>query len=681
MLEPDQKKIAFAQERHGVVRCDLPPDGWSSDIKPTLCRSARSLLIAACAVTGLASCGGGESNTAAEAVNGIPAEIPADISADTSGAMQDVPDRNIDGIVSDAGEITEQTGTAPASIAPDNQAAETPVNSDPNESPVVLNTVFIPQDGDIDDNQAVYEEDGYAVMDVIRIDVKTRTIAGNCELDDQSGCTFDDVLADTNANDDFKVDIPVHFSATDFADDGLLNNAELRQRGGGARFAPQKSFRLKLDDKDVLWRGERHLQLNKHPFEASRIRNKLSFDLMSGIAHLPSFRTQFVNLWIDDGSGLVDQGLYTHVERGDERYLQRHELDDDARLYKASLFRFLETDLLDLQIDDEGEPINEEAFESKLEIENGKDHSNLIAMLEALHDPDQSFDSVMERFFNENNVLTWVAVNLLLGQQDAVRHNYFLYNPEDSETFYFLPWDYDAAFQKHLLPTDELTAESLESRLEYGYAIGASNDFLERYYSRPGAHERILAAADELRDSYLDDATIAAHVQRLASVTAPFASAMPDVAFNEFYSASSTAGLDDVVAFNQDAMINRFGIPLPPTLNEPELRDGQWHFSWQRARELTGSILTYRLQLSTSAAFAPDDIVMQIEGIEDVTSQDNELQDIEVTVDAATLRSGAHFARLFAISEDSPEVNWQIADNEMALRGDIFYGVVPFVVQ
>ena len=226
-----------------------------------------------------------------------------------------------------------------------------------------------------------------------------------------------------------------------------------------------------------------------------------------------------------------------------------------------------------------------------------------------------------------------------------------------------------------------MTAESLKSRLEYGYAIGANNEFLERYYSRPGAHERILAAAEELRESYLDDATIAAHVQRLASVTAPFASAMPDIAINEFYSATSTAGLNDVVAFNQDAMINHFGIPLPPTLYEPELRDGEWHFSWQRAHELTGSTLTYRLQLSTSAAFAPDDIVMQFDGIEDVTSQDIEVQDIEVTVDAATLRSGEHYARLFVISEDSPEVNWQIADNEMALRGDICYGVVPFVVE
>ena len=629
-----------------------------------------TLLLSACAATGLIGCSGGESSP-------TPETVDTQLDAGVSSVEPDNPPDNLPDELTDdpPGNSIPGNDTVEIDTVENEVAVPAPI-SEPIESPQVPNTVFVPHESDIEDNRAVYEQDGYAEVDVIRIDVKTRTVAGVCELNDQSGCTLDDVLADVNPNDDFKVDIPVHFSATDFADDGLVSNAELRQRGGGARYAPQKSFRLKLDDADMLWRGERHLQLNKHPFENSRVRNKLSFDLMSGIANLPSFRTQFVNLWIDDGDGLVDQGLYTHVERGDERYLKRHDLDDDARLYKASLFRFLETDLMDLTIDEEGEPVNEAVFESKLEIENGKDHSNLIAMLNALHDPEQSFESVMERYFNENNVLTWVTVNLLLGQQDAVRHNYFLYNPEDSQIFYFLPWDYDAAFQTHELPSDELTSEALRARLEYGYAIGANNDFIKRYYSRPGAHERILAAAEELRDSYLGDATIAARVELLASATEPLASTMPDIAYNEFYSTYATSGLNDVVAVNHNAMVNDFGIPLPPTLYEPQLRDDQWHFTWQRAHELTGSTLTYRLQLSTSASFGPDDIVTEFDGIEDASSQD-----IEFTVDAARLRSGSHYARLFAISDDKPEINWQIADNRLELEGQLFYGVVPFNVE
>ena len=633
-------------------------------------QTARSILVVIFASTGVAACGGNGSDTETEAFNEgsvvTTADASDEIQAVPSDETRDLPVETLDEPGAVAGRIPNDSGGSGIEL-------EDPRGDNTDDSEVVLNTVFVPEVSDIDDNRAVYEQDGYAEVDVIRIDVKTSTVAGICEPGNQSGCTLDDVLADINASDNFKVDIPVHFAATDFSDDGLVSNAELRQRGGGTRNAPQKSFRLKLDDKDVLWRGERHLQLNKHPFENSRIRNKLAFDLMSGIAHLPSFRTQFVNLWIDDGDGPVDQGLYTHVERGDERYLKRHDLDDDAQLYKASSFEFREKNRRELSIDDEGKPVNEDVFDSVLEIENGKDHRNLIAMLDALHDPEQSFDSVMERYFNENNVLTWVAVNLLLGQQDATRHNYFLYNPEDTEKFYFLPWDYDSAFLEHKLPTNELTAESLKSRLKYGYAVGANNDFLELYYRRPGAHERILAAAEELRESYLDNATIAARAQQLSAVSGPFASAMPDIAFNEYYSNDSSADLAEKVAFNQEAMINHFGIPLPPTLYEPVLDNGQWSFTWHRAHEMTGSTLTYRLQLSTSVTFQPDDIVAQFEGIEDSSSQV-----IEHVVDATRLRSGVHYARLFAISDDIPEVNWQVADNELELQGDVFYGVVSF---
>ena len=127
------------------------------------------------------------------------------------------------------------------------------------------------------------------------------TTPGTCTADDESGCTLADVLADVDKTDDLTVDIPIHVSGDDFPDDGSVSNAELRLRGGGSRFAPQKSFRIKLDSKEVLWRNERYFQLNKHPFDRSRIRNKLAMDVMSKIPNLPSMRTQFVNLWIDDG--------------------------------------------------------------------------------------------------------------------------------------------------------------------------------------------------------------------------------------------------------------------------------------------------------------------------------------------------------------------------------------------
>jgi len=536
------------------------------------------------------------------------------------------------------------------------------------------NTVFVPDASDIVDNQRVYTQEGYAQTNVIRIDLETNTVPGVCEEDDLSGCTLDDVLADTNSGDQLKVDIPVQFVASDFADDGAESNAELRQRGGGARIAPQKSFRLKLDDKDNLWRGERHLQLNKHPFERSRIRNKLSFDLMSRVPHLPSFRSQFVNLWIDDGEGPVNYGLYTHIERGDERYIARRGFEE-GNLYKASLFEFTQDNINSLVIDEAGEPVNEQVFETILEIESGDDHRNLLAMANALHDPELPFSEFLDRYFNDNNVLTWVTVNLLLGQRDVTRHNYFLYNPESSEKFYFLPWDYDFAFQRFILPENDLSAEALQARLEYGYAFASPNVFLDQYFRQPGIHDRILEAAAEIRASYLDNASITTLRDELSEVIVPVASVEPDITHNPTFDDDNRLNAVGIVSDNESAMQNSFALPMPPRLNEPELSDDQWLLSWRRGHSATGDTLSYQLQIATSPEFAADDIVVDIENIADAE------ESVEQLVDNSSLLSGTHYARVFARASSEPQVYWQIADNRLRQDGQTYYGVVEFEVE
>jgi len=39
-------------------------------------------------------------------------------------------------------------------------------------------------------------------------------------------------------------------------------------------------------------------------------------------------------------------------------------------------------------------------------------------MLEAITDPERSFDSVLDEHFNRNNILTWLASNLILRLAD-----------------------------------------------------------------------------------------------------------------------------------------------------------------------------------------------------------------------------------------------------------------------
>lgn len=100
---------------------------------------------------------------------------------------------------------------------------------------------------------------------------------------------------------------------------------------------PQKSYKLSLNDSAGLWRGQSNIALNKSAFDATRVRNKLYFDLAKNMEHVPSLRTQFVRLFIKDETAgatqFEDYGLYTQAEVPTKKYLANHGLDRSGFLY------------------------------------------------------------------------------------------------------------------------------------------------------------------------------------------------------------------------------------------------------------------------------------------------------------------------------------------------------------
>ncbi|ASJ73949.1 CotH kinase family protein [Granulosicoccus antarcticus] len=544
--------------------------------------------------------------------------------------------------------------------------------TDPGTGPIVGNSVFIPDSSDIEDPDEFYDQDGYETVNVVRLDVRTEAVPGICTVDDTSGCTLADIIADVDHKDDFKAEIAVHFQGDDFADDGSVSNATLRQRGGSSRAFPQKSFRIKLDSKENLWRNERRLQLNKNPLDKSRIRNKLSFDLMSELPYLPSLRTQFFNLWIDDGQGPVDYGLYTHAEYAGKEYLVNRDRNEDDNIYKIEFFAFSQSDLKNVQVDESGEPVDLNRFETSLEIERGEDHRKLVDMLTAMNDPARSFDSVLDQYFNRNNVLMWVTANLLLHQSDAITHNFYLYNPVGSDKFYFAPWDYDLTFSPENQLINSYDNKELEKRLYYGYARGIYSDFVSRYYKMPGIHEKILAAADELRNTYFTDSEITERVQRYDAAILPYLTRSPDVDFTP-YNQYRTQNFASFVSGIHDDLRNSFDIPMPPTLLSPTTQGDKLVFAWKPAYDVTRrNVLSYDLQVSTSVAFEANTIVLSVEEIADAEDE------VEYAHDSTALPSGKLYYRVTARGNLEPQRVWQVAANTLKIEGTTWFGVLTF---
>lgn len=516
----------------------------------------------------------------------------------------------------------------------------------------------------------LFQRDGYDTVNVVRLDVKTVTTPGVCTIDDMSGCTLADVNADIDSNDDFKVDIPVHFQGADLPDDGQVTNAGLRQRGGFTRLAPQKSYRVKLDSKEVLWRNERRLQMNKMPYDTSRIRNKVSFDLMQSIPNLPSLSTQFVNLWIDDGEGPEDYGLFTHTEYVGKEYLAKRGWDTDDHIYKIEEFVFSESDLDFLALDEDGEPLDVDRFETRLEIERGDDHRKVIEMINAVNDKSRSFESILDQYFDAENVLTWITVNLLLHQTDAITHNFYLYNPLNSDKFYFMPWDYDGTFAVEQEPANSFEKDELLRRLYYGYGKGRASNFLNRFYRMSGFHQSVLAKADQLRNNQLMDSTINQMTSQYAAVVSPYASQQPDIDNNTSYEQGNSSQFASYVAQNHDALRN-YGIPLPPKWRTPNFSSDQVMFRWEAAHDFNDDTTTYDVEVSSSPGFEVGNVLVMETGIPE-SERDG------YSIDLSQIGSGKRYARLTARVTTNPDEFWQTASNRPELDGEIRVGVLEF---
>lgn len=548
---------------------------------------------------------------------------------------------------------------------------------EPEPIPEPDSSVFIASSSDITDTFDFYQRDGYETIDVIRMDVATRTSPGTCEPGDESGCTLADVLADTNGDDDFKVDIDVKLRTDDLIETGADVNAGLRQRGASARLAPQKSFRVRLEDD--LWRGEERIQLNKHPYDQSRMSNKLAFDLMQRLPHLPSLRTQFVNLWIDDGAGPVDQGLYTHVESRAKEYLINRGLDKDDNVYKANFFTFSTSDLAAIQVDANGEPLDEARFEERIEIDRGDDHSKLVEMVAAINNPNIDFEAVLERYFNRNNVLMWVTANLLLGQKDVIDQNFFLYNPMGSEKFYFLPWDYDGALRVEPPLSDSNEQDELRRRLIFGFANAANNQFLRQYYLLPGAHDRIVRAAEEVRRKFLTDELIRDLSGQYATAIRPFISRSPDIEniggvrrleqLNVWE--NRWQSFPSIVASNLVRLKASPNMPLPHRLKQPFSRNGNTVLWWERATDITGGSISYVLAISSRPDFADGSVIFSDSGIT------NQPERVEYVLDRLSLPAGTWYYRVRANAGNF----YQVANNVETVAGERFAGIRRFVVE
>lgn len=379
-------------------------------------------------------------------------------------------------------------------------------------------------------------------------------------------------------------------------------NAKISVRGNTARYAAQKSYKIRLNDEAGLWNGQRVLDLNKHSFDMSHMRNKLSFDLMETLPNMTSLRTQFVHLYVKDmsegGKGLqyADYGLYTQIEQPNKMFLKSHWLDPYGQLYKASFFEFFRyPDQLKSQSDP---AYDKKAFETILEIKGREDHDKLLAMLDDVNNTELSIDKVFEKHFDLDNYLTWMAMNILMDNMDTTSSNFLLYSPLNSDKWYFLPWDYDGGWRWE---------DDVERAKKYGR--GLSNywgSVLHNRYFRSAEHVRQLQDKIKELSNLISEERITRQLNLYQHAVKPFLLRSPDIDYlpkNVRELDTELRRIAETPKVSKEWFLQDIEKPKPFFQDDVRMENGKQVFAWNNSYDLQGDDLTYDWSLALDPSF------------------------------------------------------------------------------
>jgi len=402
----------------------------------------------------------------------------------------------------------------------------------------------------------------------------------------------------------------------------IVPNATIQIRGQSATLTSQKSYKIELRDRAGDWRGQTTISLNKHKWDETRIKNKLSFDLLKDIPNIVSLRTQFVNLYVKDettdppGETFIDYGLFTQIEQPNRGFLRNHHLDQDGQLYKPSSFEFFRyPDQIRLAND----PLyDEEIFSTILEIKGNRDHSKLINMLEDVNNYAVPIEHVFEEHFNADNYFTWIAFNILVGNEDILTQDYYLYSPQNGKTWYFIPWDYDGALHR-------VESEIFGSSPYHPFAQGIGTFWgvvLHRRVLEVEQYRQLLdVKITELKD-FLTPERIDGLITSYRTVTDEFVSNMPDV-INlgidlEEYDLRLEM-LPDEIELNYKLYLEDLDTPMPFFLGTPTMTNGMMRFNWGESYDFDAQDIDYHFLVSRDWEFqnvVVDEIITNLTAIQ-----------------------------------------------------------------
>ena len=347
------------------------------------------------------------------------------------------------------------------------------------------------------------------------------------------------------------------------------------------------------------------------------------------------------------------------VEQINKTYLKMHGLDKNGQLYKVNFFEFQRYEDIIRLSSDAG--YDADSFEEYLEIKGDNDHSKLIEMLDDVNDTSKPIEETFAKWFDEENVLSWLAFHILVGNKDTQSRNVFLYSPLNVDKWYFISWDNDGSFA-----TLESTFTGSRSGLEW--ENGISNYWGNTLFRRIFKSQELRAKLDErilLYRNLLTEDKLTQLAQKYNKLIEPYLWRLPDVLYMRLTYEERQQVLEEFpkeIEINYQKYLESYEKPQPFYIGVPQENADGLHLEWDISYDFQGEDITYTVQLSDTYTFTT------------VLYEESNLHSPMITM-PVQLEPGKYYIRVKATNESGRE---QYAfDTYMAEEGKQ-YGIKCF---
>ena len=285
-------------------------------------------------------------------------------------------------------------------------------------------------------------------------------------------------------------------------------------------------------------------------------------------------------------------------------------------------------------------------------------------MLEDVNNEELDIDVVVDEHFNRDNYLTWLAVNLIMGNIDTNSQNFYLYSPKNSPTWYFLPWDYDGAwgFYNQFGKTYTNRPPWQKGVSDYGGVV-----LTRRFLEKEKNVEQLISKVEELNKIITTENTsmiLDGYYQAIQG----FLSQNPDLSGLPKGNGTIKEELERIIAAPEKNIIDFYDsikTPMPVFTCDPyETEDNKIGFAWGKSFCPNGDEITYELTISSDPDFQK--VILDLKNITATNYSIDELDE------------GTYFFKLSINSSNgASQVTFDKYTDE---KGKVYFGIRKVII-